>query len=377
MYEEIIIVFVAVIVFLVIRTENSEIEIRKLFYGFLSLLFLLILIGYALVYYNDYSSFASNSILNITAANTPLFLDANNAISIYQASVMSNGFLSSSDWNAFNSMSAGGVANINGLTGVVNIEASTSNCIINTNSQNVLIDCQKGSGGGTTLMSNTPIFIDANNAISIYQASASSNGFLTSTDWNTFNSKLSTALLTAGTGLTVSGTQVSLLPLTAGTGISISSTNTISLAAPTQEVPANPTGTTSTAAYVMMGVGSLGGSSTKLGYTPIAGGSGKIMIVISGFAQSDTAKDGINIKLAYGSTTAPTNGAGATGTVIGPTISLTAAATSQKVNSPFFYNYYLTGLSAGTPYWIDFQVEATTGGTASISNIYAQIWGAG
>jgi hypothetical protein len=303
----------------------------------------------------------------------PITVTSGNNIGIQQASASSNGFLTSTDWNIFNGKLSSAVTTLNGLSGSVNLLAN-GNGIVTVNGQNIYFDAKTG----LLALSNTlPITVTSGNNIGIQQASASSNGFLTSTDWNTFNSKLSTALLTAGTGLTVSGTQVSLLPLTAGTGISISNTNTISLAAPTQEVPANPTGTTSTAAYVMMGVGSLGGSSTKLGYTPIAGGSGKIMIVISGFAQSDTAKDGINIKLAYGSTTAPTNGAGATGTVIGPTISLTAAATSQKVNSPFFYNYYLTGLSAGTPYWIDFQVEATTGGTASISNIYAQVWDAG
>jgi hypothetical protein len=42
---------------------------------------------------------------------------------------------------------------------------------------------------GITLGANIPLFIDTNNAISLPQSSSTSNGFLSSTDWSTFNSK--------------------------------------------------------------------------------------------------------------------------------------------------------------------------------------------
>ena len=41
---------------------------------------------------------------------------------------------------------------------------------------------------GITLGANIPLFIDTNNAISLPQSSSTSNGFLSSTDWSTFNS---------------------------------------------------------------------------------------------------------------------------------------------------------------------------------------------
>ena len=73
-------------------------------------------------------------------------------------------------------------------------------------------------------------------AISMAAATTSVNGYLTSTDWNTFNSKLSTAVTSAvaGTGISLSGSTGAVtitnsapdqtVSLTGGTGISTSGT---------------------------------------------------------------------------------------------------------------------------------------------------------
>lgn len=114
----------------------------------------------------------------------------------------------------------------------------------------------------------------------------------------------------------------------------------------------NPTGTTNTAAYVMCGIAQT--------FTPVT--SGKVLVFLSGKANNATAADGIAIQMAYGTGTAPINGATATGTV----------ATGLTINStnsmfiPFTLVALVTGLTLGTAYWFDLQQEAFVGGTASL-----------
>ena len=56
-----------------------------------------------------------------------------------------------------------------------------------------------GSGGGTSYTFTSPLTLTGS-TVSILQANATTNGFLSSTDWNTFNNKLnSNPQITAGT----------------------------------------------------------------------------------------------------------------------------------------------------------------------------------
>jgi hypothetical protein len=54
-------------------------------------------------------------------------------------------------------------------------------------SSNYIVSCSACSGASGLTTVNAPIFIDSNNAISITTSSATSNGFLLSKDWKTFN----------------------------------------------------------------------------------------------------------------------------------------------------------------------------------------------
>jgi hypothetical protein len=95
-------------------------------------------------------------------------LSANRTFSITQASGSVNGFLSSTDWTTFN-----GKQNALGFT--------PANSIISISTTSPL------SGGGN---------LTANRTLSITQSSGSVNGYLSSTDWTTFNSKQNAITLT-------------------------------------------------------------------------------------------------------------------------------------------------------------------------------------
>ncbi len=123
-----------------------------------------------------------------------------------------------------------------------------------------------------------------------------------------------------------------------------------------QSSPSNPTGTTSTTA-VMMG---LAGA-----FTPKS--TGRVLIMLSGDIKNSTSTDGATVQLAYGTGAAPANAAAATGTTVGGKPAFVAAANNQTV--PFSVQAVVSGLTLGTAIWIDAQVAAVTGGTASIENL--------
>jgi hypothetical protein len=110
----------------------------------------------------------------IVSASAPLSITSN-AISITQANTSTNGFLSSTDWNTFNSKQ-------NALT-LGNVSEVSSNVLMFPD-----------GGTGKTI---------GNLSIQVVQASASTNGYLSSTDWTTFNNKQAT-ITGAATTITTS-----------------------------------------------------------------------------------------------------------------------------------------------------------------------------
>lgn len=134
-------------------------------------------------------------------------------------------------------------------------------------------------------------------------------------------------------------------------------TNATAQDALTVKTVASPPGTSSTAAFVMMG---LAGT-----ITPVA--TGRLVITISGYATNTLITDGGFYKMAFGTGSAPSNGGAATGTVIGGTPAFTATAASAAV--PFSLTYSTTGLTLGVAVWIDLQLEAITAGTASVNQV--------
>jgi hypothetical protein len=134
------------------------------------------------------------------------------AISISQSSTSTDGYLSSTDWNTFNNKGSGtvtavSVVSANGFAGTSS-GGATPALTLTTNISGLLY------GNGTALAAATisaPLSYSAG-TLSIPVATASANGYLSSTDWTTFNNK-------------GSGTVTSVAALTLGTtGTDLSST---------------------------------------------------------------------------------------------------------------------------------------------------------
>jgi hypothetical protein len=119
--------------------------------------------------------------------------------------------------------------------------------------------------------------------------------------------------------------------------------------------------TTSTTA-VMAGAG--------LTFTPKKG-SGIVKVALAAVVSNATASDGVKAQIAYGTGSAPAAGAAATGTAVGDASTFTSAAANAAGTIPL--TVVITGLTPGVTYWIDLQVAAVTGGTASVGPVYGYI----
>lgn len=121
--------------------------------------------------YTPYNATNPNNYIALTALSASAPLSYNNttgAFTISQANTTTNGFLSSTDWNTFNSKQSA-------LT-LGNVSEVSSNVLMFPD-----------GGTGKTI---------GNLTIQVVQASASTNGFLSSTNWTTFNNKQNAITLT-------------------------------------------------------------------------------------------------------------------------------------------------------------------------------------
>lgn len=122
----------------------------------------------------------------------------------------------------------------------------------------------------------------------------------------------------------------------------------------TTSAGSSPTGTAS-ATPVMMG---LAGS-----FTPTS--TGRLLLIITGSDINSVAVDGTTVQLAFGTGTAPINGAAATGTTLGALQHNVYGANVNKAN--FLCAYIATGLTLNTTYWLDLQSARITAGTSTLS----------
>jgi hypothetical protein len=176
---------------------------------------------------------------SLFTASAPITLN-NGQIGITQASSTTNGYLSSSDWNTFNNklasidtssisnfflktrseLSAGTGVSYNNTTGVISNTGVTS---VNGNTGALTMDTGYISNFYSKVRglftASAPITLN-NGQIGITQASSTTNGYLSSSDWNTFNNKLASidtssisnfflktrSELSAGTGISYNNT---------------------------------------------------------------------------------------------------------------------------------------------------------------------------
>jgi hypothetical protein len=160
-------------------------------------------------------------------------LTVDRTLSILQATNVEDGYLSSADWNTFNNKQAAGNY-ITALTGdgiangpgsvaltlaTVNGNVGTfSNASITVNAKGLITSAANGATGsltdvgtdGIVITGGTGAVLGSGTSIAQHVADTTHNGYLSSTDWNTFNGKQSPLtfgnLTDVGTdGITVSG----------------------------------------------------------------------------------------------------------------------------------------------------------------------------
>jgi hypothetical protein len=102
-------------------------------------------------------------------------------------------------------------------------------------------------------------------------------------------------------------------------------------------------------------------------FTPLQ--TGKVKIHVWGSVNNGTTGDGVTFQMAYGTGTAPVNGATASGTTTGSAMTWTAVTGVLTSGVPFCLESLIAGLTVDTPYWFDLQFESVTGGTSSFTNL--------
>ena len=122
----------------------------------------------------------------------------------------------------------------------------------------------------------------------------------------------------------------------------------------------SPAGTTSTT-LVMSGYGQT--------FTPSK--TGRVLVLLFANVNNNTAGDGVQAVLSYGTGAAPAANSALTGTQVGGTAKETSAAASAS--NEVALAVVVTGLTVGTTYWLDAAYSAVTGGTATISIVYALV----
>ena len=95
--------------------------------------------------------------------------------------------------------------------------------------------------------------------------------------------------------------------------------------------------------------------------------STRVLVTNNGSCANGTIADGGTVQISYGAGTAPVNGAALTGTQIGSAQEWTEAVAAVLI--PFSVTAVISGLTAGTAYWLDAAVAAITAGTATISRL--------
>jgi hypothetical protein len=124
---------------------------------------------------------AVSSVLTI-AGGTGAVIGTGTTIQIKQSSASQSGYLSSTDWNTFNNKASAlngvGFVKANGTT--ISYDNSTYYLASNPNNYIAL----------TGLSASSPLaYNNTSGGFSIQVATTSQNGYLSSTDWNTFNNK--------------------------------------------------------------------------------------------------------------------------------------------------------------------------------------------
>jgi len=164
-------------------------------------------------------------------------------IGITQATTSSNGYLSSTDWNTFNNKQAAITLTTTGNSGAATFVGATLNVpnytlgglggvpetrtiTINGTSYDLSANRTWSVGTVTSITFSGPLTggtITGSGTVGILQASGSQNGYLSSTDWTTFNNKQNAISVTAP--ITLVGSTIAITQAGASSNGYLSSTD--------------------------------------------------------------------------------------------------------------------------------------------------------
>jgi hypothetical protein len=161
---------------------------------------------------------------------------------------------------------------------------------------------------------------------------------------------LTNVTIAAGAGITITGT---CNITTSGTCTVAQSFTTATL----QVTPTAPTGTSSTS-VVMMGLG----STCKI--TPVF--SSRVKVLFIGVSTNSTSGQVTDMRVFFGTGSAPANGVAQTGTQVGTFV--LGQAASLGFDTSFTNGGLVTGLTPGVPVWFDIGMNVS-GGTGSIVTV--------
>jgi hypothetical protein len=340
----------------------------------------------------------------VVSGTTPITV-SNGGISISQANTTTNGYLSSTDWNTFNTKQAVSIGAVTTITGT-NLSASvavvsdangkisglstvsvtelnyldgvTSNVQTQINSKqntgNYLVSGTTTTsiiGEGSNLyftnaramavVSGTSPIAVSNGLVSISKSNTSTNGYLSSTDWNTFNGKqnsgnylisgVSTTYIPEGTNLYYTDTRVNSNSTITGHTTSINNLNT-----------ATGTLSTSISATNTSLINASGVLNTKIDTK---------QATITGAATTVTGTNlTASMALVSNSSGKIANHASVTATELGYLDGVTSAIQTQLNNKQISGSYLLSGtttslISEGTNlYYTDARVRTVISGTS-------------
>jgi len=121
--------------------------------------------------------------------------------------------------------------------------------------------------------------------------------------------------------------------------------------------------TASTVTFTQAGFSQAGHGGAAI-ITPVR--SGNVLVVWTLVSNSTVSPDGCTFQTSHGTGTPPVVNAAATGTVSPPQITMNSAVAA--INSVTAFATIVTGLTLGTAYWFDLQLEAAGGGTCTAAN---------